>query len=95
MLGGPKHRSKPEIIFSILKSTQSYTGATMGQIQYETYISYNKLKAYLTFLVQHKLIEFIKEEKLFRITESGINALTIFDEMDKLLALQLTEHRLR
>jgi predicted transcriptional regulator len=92
MLGGSKHRSKPQIISSILKSTQSY-GATMGQIQYETYISYKKLKAYLTLLVQHKLIAFVKEEKVFRITESGINALTIFDEMDKLLALQLTEHR--
>ena len=90
-----KHRSKPEIISSILKSTQRYTGATMTQIQYETYVSYKQLKDYLTLLIQHKLIEFVREEKMFRITESGINALNIFDEMDKLLALQLTEHSVK
>jgi hypothetical protein len=45
-------------------------------------------------LIQHRLIEFVKEEKMFRITESGTNALSIFDEMDKLLALQLTEQSL-
>jgi predicted transcriptional regulator len=64
----------------------------MAQIQYETYVSYKKLKAYLTLLIQQKLIEFVREEKMFRITESGIKALNIFDEIDKLLALQFTEH---
>jgi predicted transcriptional regulator len=91
----PRYRSKPEVISSILKSTQSYTGATTAQIQYETYVSYKKLKDYLTLLIQHKQIEFEREEMMFRITESGINALHVFDEMDKLLALQLTEHSLK
>jgi len=66
----------------------------MAQIQYETYVSYKQLKDYLTLLIQHRLIEFVKEEKIFRITESGTNALNIFDEMDKLLALQLAERSL-
>jgi predicted transcriptional regulator len=87
-----KHRSRTEILSSILKSTQCYTGATTAQIQYETYVSYKKLKGYLTLLIQQKLIEFVREEKMFRITESGIKALNIFDEIDKLLALQFTEH---
>jgi len=71
-----------------------YTGATMGHIQKETYVSYKELKAYLILLIQHELIEFVREKKMFRITERGINALNTFDEMDKLLALQLTEHRI-
>ncbi len=87
-----KYRSKPDIISSILKSTQCYTGATISQIQYETYVSYKQLKDYLTLLIQNKLIEFVREEKMFRITEGGINALNIFDEMDKLLPLQFTDH---
>jgi predicted transcriptional regulator len=66
----------------------------MAQIQYETYVSYKQLKDYLTLLIQHRLIEFVKEEKIFRITESGTHALNIFDEMDKLLALQLAERSL-
>jgi hypothetical protein len=49
-------------------------------------------KDYLTLLIQNKLIEFVREEKMFRITDGGINALNIFDEMDKLLPLQFTDH---
>jgi hypothetical protein len=40
----------------------------------------------LALLVQHKLIEYVREEKKFRITENGINALNMFDEMNKLIA---------
>ena len=79
-------RSKFEIISSILNSTRGYTGATITQIQYETYVSYKQLKDYLTFLIQQRLIEFVREEKMFRITETGINALNMFDEIDKLIA---------
>jgi predicted transcriptional regulator len=67
----------------------------MAQIQYEIYVSYKQLKDYLTLLVQYKLIEFVREDKIFRITVSGINALNIFDEMDKLLVLQLTEYSVK
>jgi predicted transcriptional regulator len=87
-----KHRSKVEILSS---TTQIYTGTTMARIQYEIYVSYKQLKDYLTLLVQYKLIEFVREEQIFRITESGINALNIFDEMNKLLVLQLTEYSVK
>ena len=51
---------------------------------YETYIPYNQLKEYLTMMIQNKLIMYIKEE-IFKITEYGIHALKLYDEMDKLL----------
>jgi len=84
-------RSRTEIISSILRSTSCRTGAKISQIQYETYISYNQLKQYLTMMIQTKLIIYIKEEKTFKITEYGIHALKLYGEMDKLLVSQPTD----
>jgi predicted transcriptional regulator len=84
-------RSRTEMISSILRSTSYRTGAKISQIQYETYISYNQLKAYLTMMIQTKLIIYIKEEKTFKITESGIHVLKLYGEMDKLLVSQPTD----
>ena len=78
-------RSRTEMISSILRSTSCRTGAKISQIQYETYISYNQLKAYLTMMIQTNLIVYIKEEKTFKITEYGMHALKLYGEMDKLL----------
>jgi hypothetical protein len=36
-------------------------------------------------MVQNKLIIYVKEEKIFKITEYGIHVLKVYDEMDKLL----------
>jgi hypothetical protein len=36
-------------------------------------------------MIQNELIVYIKEEKIFKITEYGIHALKLYDEMDKLL----------
>ena len=52
---------------------------------YETYIPHNKLKEYLTMMIQNKLIMYVKEEKIFEITEYGIHALDLYDEIDELL----------
>jgi predicted transcriptional regulator len=59
---------------------------------YETYIPYNQLKEYLTMMIQNNLIMYIKEEKIFKITEYGIHALKLYDEMDKLLVYNPTKH---
>jgi predicted transcriptional regulator len=85
MLRRPRQRSKTEVISSILRSTHNRTGTKISQIQYETYIPYNQLKEYLTMMVQNKLIIYVKEEKIFKITEYGIHVLKVYDEMDKLL----------
>jgi predicted transcriptional regulator len=77
--------SKSEIISSILRSTRNPAGAKVSQIQYETYISYNQLKDFLTMMIQNQLIVYFKEEKIFKITEHGMHVLKLYDEMDKLL----------
>ena len=84
MLRRSRQRSKTEIILSMLRSTHNRTGTKISQIMYETYIPYNQLKEYLTMMIQNKLIMYIKE-KIFKITEYGIHALKLYDEMDKLL----------
>jgi predicted transcriptional regulator len=84
MLRRSRQRSKTEIILPMLRSTHNRTGTKISQIMYETYIPYNQLKEYLTMMIQNKLIMYIKE-KIFKITEYGIHALKLYDEMDKLL----------
>jgi predicted transcriptional regulator len=78
-------RSESEKVSDILRSTHNRTGAKISQILYETYIPYNQLKDYLTMMVQNKLIIYVKEEKIFKITEYGVYALKLYGEMDKLL----------
>ena len=87
----PRQRSEIEIISSILRYTRNRTGAKMSQIQYETYISYHRLKEYLTMMIQNKLITYVKEEKTFKITEYGIHVLKLYDEIDKLLVYNPTK----
>ena len=36
-------------------------------------------------MIQNKLIFYVKEEKIFRITQYGMHALVLYDEMNKLL----------
>jgi hypothetical protein len=81
-----KYRSKPDNI--IYSYDQCYTGHKSDSVRNICFVQ----KDYLTLLIQNKLIEFVREEKMFRITDGGINALNIFDEMDKLLPLQFTDH---
>jgi predicted transcriptional regulator len=52
---------------------------------FETYIPYNKLKEYLTMMVQNQLIAYSKEEKVFKITEYGMHVLELYGELGKLL----------
>ena len=87
----PRQRSKTEIITSILRSTRNRTGMKISQILYETYIPYNQLKEYLTMMVQNELIIYVKEEKIFKITEYGIHLLELYGEMDKLLIYNPTK----
>jgi len=80
-----RQRSKSEITSFILRSVHNCTGTKVSQIQYETYIPYNQLKEYLIMMVQNNLIIYIKEDKIFKITEYGMHALKLYGEIDKLL----------
>ena len=83
----PRHRSKIEIILSILKSADNRMGTRKSQIMYETFIPYNRLKEYLTMMIQNELIVYAKEEETFKITDYGKHVLKLHDEMDELLVI--------
>lgn len=85
-------RSKHEIFSDILSAIDT-DGATISEILFKTYISYQPLKKYLTFLVQHDLVVYRKEEKRFRITQRGIHALDTYTKMDDLL-VRKTLHKM-
>lgn len=78
-------RSKSEKILDILRSVCNCTGTRITQIIYKTSIPNNQLKECLAMMIQNKLIVYVKEEKIFKITEYGIHVLSLYDEMDKLL----------
>ena len=78
------NRSNNEMVSDILRAIDA-DGATIYEIQFKTYISYQHLKKYLTYLVQNELIVYRKEEKKFRITPRGLYAVDVYTKMDELL----------
>lgn len=68
---GIKHRSRSEIISSILKVTNG-NKLRITEIQFKTYLSYNQLKDYLVHLLQCDLLEYIEGERVFKTTPKGI-----------------------
>ena len=59
--------SRTEIISCVLKSMNG-DGARIIEIQYETYLSYNRLRGYLTLLVLNDLVAYVDGERRFRMT---------------------------
>jgi predicted transcriptional regulator len=79
-----KHRSRSEIISSILEVTNgNKVGKT--EIQFKTYLSYNLLKEYLVYLLECDLIEYIVGERAFKTTPKGMHAMQTYNKMDELL----------
>ena len=69
-----KHRSRSEIIASILEVTNG-NKVRRTEIQYKTYLSYSILTEYLVHLLQCDLIEYIEGERAFKTTPKGMKVL--------------------
>lgn len=82
-----KHRSRSEIISSILEVTNG-NKARITEIQFKTYLSYNILKEYLVHLLENDLIEYIEGERTFKTTPKGMQALQVYNKMDELLIIK-------
>jgi predicted transcriptional regulator len=82
-----KHRSRSEIISSILEVTNG-NKARITEIQFKTYLSYNILKEYLVHLLENDLIEYIEGERTFKTTPKGMQALQVYHKMDELLIIK-------
>jgi predicted transcriptional regulator len=82
-----KHRSRSEIISSILEVTNG-NKARITEIQFKTYLSYNILKEYLVHLLENDLIEYIEGERTFKTTPKGMQALQVYNKMEELLIIR-------
>jgi len=78
-----KHRSRSEIISSILEVTNG-NRVKRTDIQYKTYLSNNLLTEYLVQLLQCDLIEYIEGERAFKTTPKGMQVLMTYNKMDEL-----------
>ncbi|MFY9965702.1 MAG: winged helix-turn-helix domain-containing protein [Nitrososphaeraceae archaeon] len=78
-----KHRSRSEIISSILEVTNG-NKVRRTEIQYKTYLSYNILTEYLLQLLQCDLIEYIEGERAFKTTPKGMQVLRTYNQMEEL-----------
>jgi predicted transcriptional regulator len=78
-----KHRSRSEIISSILEITNG-NKVRVTEIQFKTYLSYNILKEYLVHLLQCDLIEYIEGERAFKTTPKGMQGLMTYNKMEEL-----------
>ena len=79
-----KHRSRSEIISSILEVTNG-NRVKRTEIQYKTYLSNTLLTEYLVQLLQCDLIEYIEGERAFKTTPKGMQVLQTYNKMDELL----------
>jgi predicted transcriptional regulator len=78
-----KHRSRSEIITSILEVTNG-NKVRRTEIQYKTYLSYNLLTEYLLHLLQCELLEYIEGERAFKATPKGMKVLMMYNKMEEL-----------
>ncbi|MFZ1878339.1 MAG: winged helix-turn-helix domain-containing protein [Nitrososphaeraceae archaeon] len=78
-----KHRPRSEIISSVLEVTNG-NRVKRTEIQYKTYLSYNRLTEYLVQLLQCDLIEYIEGERAYKTTPKGMQVLMTYNRMDEL-----------
>ena len=78
-----RHRSRSEVISSILEATNG-NKLRNAEIQFKTYLSYNILKEYLVHLLQCDLIEYIEGERTFKTTPKGMQVLQKYNKMEEL-----------
>ena len=79
-----KHRSKEEISALILEAIVHTNRATQTIIMYKAYLTHSQLKQFLSSLVEKGLIEYQREDRLYRVTEKGIYFLQVYNQLNQL-----------
>jgi predicted transcriptional regulator len=89
-----KHRSRTEIIASILEVTNGKK-ARRTEVKFKTYLSYRHLTEYLLQLIQCDLIEYIEGERTFKTTPKGMQVLQTYNKMEELFVESHYVHELK
>jgi predicted transcriptional regulator len=79
-----KHRSKEEISALILEAIVRTNRATQTIIMYKAYLTHAQLKQFLSSLVEKGLIEYQREDRLYRVTEKGIYFLQVYNQLSQM-----------
>ena len=79
-----KHRSKEEISALILEAIVHTNRASQTIIMYKAYLTHSQLKQFLSSLVEKGLIEYQREDRLYRVTEKGIYFLQVYNQLNQL-----------
>ena len=79
-----KYRSRADIAADILSIAS--TGAIKTRIMYRAFLSFPQQKEYLKLLIEAGMLEYIKDEKIYRTTKRGMTFLESYDQMRKMLA---------
>ena len=85
-----KHRNRLEIIALILQNASDESGASQKKIMYRSFLSYHHLKDYLTLLLVNGLIEFLDNQRKYKITVKGERFLQIYNGLNEVVELTTT-----
>jgi predicted transcriptional regulator len=81
----PRHRTRSEIIPSILEVTNG-NKVRITEIELKACLPYNIVKEYLDYLVHCGLIEYIDGERAYRTTPKGVQVLITYHMMEEMFA---------
>ncbi len=82
-----KHRSRLEIISTILDIASRSDGVTQKKILYRAYLSYQHLKEYLSLLLENGLIDYQEEGKVYRTTDKGLHFLNLYSRLSDVVVM--------
>jgi predicted transcriptional regulator len=85
-----KHRNRLEIIALILQNASEESGASQKKIMYRSFLSYHHLKDYLTLLLMNGLIEFLNNQRKYKITPKGRKFLQIYNCLNEVVEITNT-----
>jgi predicted transcriptional regulator len=77
-----KYRSRSDII-GLLLNAGNGGGATKTKLMYSAFISFNRLREYLSLLAENGLIQYEEGKHTYRTTEKGMRLLNIQNKIDE------------
>ena len=80
-----KHRSRTEIIAEILEDINKDGGKNQTKLMFKACLSHNQLKGYLMLLIQNGLLEYYKEDRIYKITEKGMRLLDLYNQLREVI----------
>src|SRR6266508_614577 len=86
-----KRRDREEIMYEILSA--AIEPATRTRLIYASFLSNNKLRQYITLLLEHRMLEVDPITKTrFKVTEEGRKFLRLYEDMTRMTTSTLNDN---